>query len=85
MTRMRQVAIQIDSDVLAEVDVLAARDHRSRAEVIRVALGDWLAHQREAAVDVALARGYGERPPGREEEQWAELSVEGLKAAELDW
>jgi hypothetical protein len=53
--------------------------------VIRVALGDWLARQREAAVDVALARGYGERPPGREEEQWAELSVEGLKAAELDW
>lgn len=85
MTNMRQVAIQIDEDVLAEVDQLARDDRQSRAEVVRVAVGEWLARQRDAATDVALARGYGEHPAGQEEHAWAEISVEALRAADLDW
>ena len=34
---------------------------------------------------VALARGYEVTPTGAEEDAWAELSVQGLKAGELDW
>ena len=34
---------------------------------------------------VALARGYEVTPTGTEEDAWAELSVQGLKAGELDW
>ncbi len=34
---------------------------------------------------VALARGHEVTPTGTEEDAWAELSVQGLKAGELDW
>ena len=34
---------------------------------------------------VALARGYEVTPTGTEVDAWAELSVQGLKAGELDW
>ncbi len=85
MTTMRQIAIQIEDEMVAELDRLARDEHRSRAEVVRVAVGEWLARQREAATDAALARGYDDLPPGGDEQAWAELSVDGLRAADLDW
>jgi predicted transcriptional regulator len=82
---MRQVAIQIDAKVVVELDRLAGEGHRSRAEVVRLAVGEWLARQREAATDAALARGYDDLPPGGDERAWADVSVDGLRAADLDW
>ncbi len=82
---MRQIAIQIEDEMVAELDRLARDEHRSRAEVVRVAVGEWLARQREAATDAALVRGYDDLPPGDDEQAWAELSVDGLRAADLDW
>ncbi len=35
-------------------------------------------------MDAALARGYELTPTGTEEDAWAELSVQGLRAGELD-
>ncbi len=85
MARVTQVAFQIDNDTLREIDSLVAREFRSRADVLRTAVHELLARRREAEIDADLAAGYGVQPPGREDEAWAELSVEGLEAARLDW
>ena len=85
MGKTTQVAFQIDDESLAEIDALVTGQYRSRAEVIRVAVHDWLARRRAEQVDAALARGYEVTPTGTEEDAWAELSVQGLKAGELDW
>jgi len=85
MSGATQVAFQIDNETLREIDSLVAREFRSRAEVFRTAVHEWLARRREAEIDADLAAGYGVRPPGREDDAWADLSVEGLAAARLDW
>ncbi len=60
-----------------------AERYRSRAEVIRLAVGEWLASRRAERVDEAVARGYRVTPPGLEEDEWAELSVQVLRPASL--
>lgn len=60
-------------------------EFRSRAEVLRTAVNEIPARRREAEIDAELAAGYGAAPSAQEDEAWAELSVEGLKAADLDW
>src|SRR5262249_55860424 len=76
MGKTTQVAFQIDDESLAEIDALVTSQYRSRAEVIRVALHDWLARRRSEQVDAALARGYEVTPIGPDEDVWAELSVQ---------
>lgn len=85
MRNVKQVALQIDIESLAEIDALTPSEFSSRAEVIRVAVHEWLARRRAAAVDAQLARGYELDPPGAEEDVWASRSLEGLEASELDW
>lgn len=85
MSRSTQVAFQLDDAALAAVDELATERSLSRAAVLRTAVHDLLARQREANIDAALAAGYGHSPPGAETAAWAELSVEGLEAGDLDW
>lgn len=85
MATATQIAFQLDDDSLRQVDELAATRSSSRAEVLRTAVHEMLLRHREAAIDAQLAAGYGERPPDDETAAWAELSVEGLRAADLDW
>lgn len=85
MADVTQIAFQIDNGSLAEIDSLVAARYRSRAEVVRIAVHDWLALRRAEQVDAALEKGYGVQPPGDEENSWAELSIEGLRVGELDW
>ena len=85
MSNVKQVAFQIDTESLAAIDALTPSEFSSRAEIIRVAVHDWLARRRADAVDAALAKGYGISPQGDEEDSWAERSLEGLEAANLAW
>ncbi len=85
MGKAKQVAIQIDVESLNEIDALKGKEFSSRAEVIRVAVHEWLARRRAREVDAALERGYGATPPSGEESVWADLSLEGLQDAKLDW
>ncbi|HEY0813754.1 MAG TPA: ribbon-helix-helix domain-containing protein [Pseudonocardia sp.] len=81
-----QVAFQLDLARLAEIDVLVKEKvFRSRAEALRTAVDEFVARRREERIDAELAAGYGARPPGAEEQAWAELSVEGLRTADLEW
>lgn len=86
MSEATQVAFQIDNQRLAEIDGLVS-DHefRSRAEALRAAVGEFLAHRREARIDAQLEAGYAAVPPGPEDDAWAEASREGLRAADLEW
>lgn len=59
-----QVAFQLDNASLAAVDGLAARERRSRAELLRTAVREFLAERREREIDAQLATGYGQHPPG---------------------
>lgn len=85
MGGVTQVAFQIDNDSLAAVDREARRRAVSRAEVLRLAVHRFLAARREAEIDAQLAAGYGAQPVEGVEDAFAELSVEGLVAADLDW
>jgi len=85
MSKVTQVAFQIDNETLRDIDALVSGEFRSRAEVLRAAVSEMLARRREVEIDAELATGYGVAPPAREDEAWADLSLEGLKAADLDW
>ena len=85
MSKVTQVAFQIDNETLGQVDALVSSEFRSRAEVLRTAVHEMLARRHKAEIDAELAAGYGVRPPAREDEVWADLSVEGLQTADLDW
>lgn len=85
MMKSIQVAFQLPEQDLAAVDKLVPEPFPSRSEVLRLAVQEWLHRRQEAGIDAALAAGYGARPPGEAEGRWAELSVEALARAELDW
>lgn len=85
MGRVTQVAFQLDDDDLGEIDNVASQQSLARAEVLRIAVRAFLAQRREAEIEARLIAGYGDRPPGREDEELAEVSLDGLRAADLDW
>lgn len=85
MAEVTQVAFQLDTAAVETLDALAAETSVSRASLLRTAVAELLARRREAAIDGALERGYGDHRPDNEEDAWAELSKEGLAAADLDW
>jgi predicted transcriptional regulator len=85
MANVTQVAFQLDNESLRRIDELAAAESSSRAEVLRGAVRVLLSRHREAAIDHRLAAGYAATPPAPEEKSWAELSVDGFRAADLEW
>lgn len=85
MSDVTQVAFQLDNSSLAALDALAAAGGRSRAEVLRVAVRELLARTREEQIDAQLAAGYGQQPPTAAEDDLADVSLDGLRAASLDW
>jgi len=85
MGKSKQVAFQIDIDSLNAIDALKGGEFSSRAEIIRTAVEDWLARRRAKLLDEALAKGYRASPQTDETNAWADLSLEGLENAKLDW
>lgn len=86
MQEVTQVAFQLDHQRLVEIDLMVERhEFRSRAEVLRAAVAEFVARRREERIDAQLAAGYAAQPSGAEERSWAELSVKGLRAADLEW
>jgi predicted transcriptional regulator len=85
MPSVTQVAFQLDTESLRRIDELAASESSSRAAILRAAVRALLHQRREAEIDEQLAAGYAADPPAPSEEGFAELSVEGLRAADLDW
>lgn len=84
MGAVTQVAFQLDNASVAAIDAMAARESRSRAEVLRLAVAELLKRQREAEIDAQLEAGYAAVPPNDEDLAFAEVGRKGLKAAKLD-
>jgi predicted transcriptional regulator len=58
----RQVLVQLDDDLVARLDTVAAALDRNRSELIREALAAYLDAGREAAWDARTIRAYLEIP-----------------------
>ncbi len=76
----RQTLVQLSDELLALLDERAARTHRSRSQLIRDAVEQYLAAEREAAIDRAIVEGYT-RTPQDEHDPWAEAAaIESIRA-----
>lgn len=60
----RQTLVQLSAELVAELDARAGRDNVSRSHVIRAAVEEYLASDRERALDAAIVDGYTRFPPG---------------------
>lgn len=85
MSDVTQIAFQIDNESLAVLDEVAEHEAQPRAQVLRTAVREFLMRKREEEIEARLIAGYADHPPGAEEDAFAEVSVEGLQAARLDW
>ena len=74
-----QTLIQLTDDLLEELDAYRVREGRSRSEVVREAIEQYLAGDREAEIDRLLVEAYTRRPP---DDVWGEQAARRLIAAE---
>ena len=58
-----QTLVQFSDDLIERLDRYRAREGRSRSEVIREAVEQYLAADREAAIDRAIVAAYTRQPP----------------------
>ena len=57
-----QTLVQLSDELIAELDARAAREGRSRSELVREALTDYLHGDREAEIDRLIVESYTSRP-----------------------
>lgn len=67
-----QTHVQLTDELLALLDERAGRDGISRSDLIRRAIEDHLAADREAAIDRAIVAGYTKQPQGPD--PWADAA-----------
>lgn len=85
MKNVKQIAFQIDNDELDDLDSHVGDEFRSRAAVIRAAVHEWLKQKRREKVDLLYAQEYARAPETPDEAAFADVSVEALESADLDW
>jgi metal-responsive CopG/Arc/MetJ family transcriptional regulator len=66
-----QTLVQLTDELLAQLDSRAAREGRSRSDLIREALSDYLAAGREAEIDRQIVEAYTLRPQEDLGASWA--------------
>ncbi|MGI8413899.1 MAG: CopG family ribbon-helix-helix protein [Solirubrobacteraceae bacterium] len=74
-----QTLVQLSDALLAQLDERAAREGRSRSELIREALAGYLAGDREADIDRRIVEAYTRQP---QEDLGAMWAVRASLAAE---
>jgi len=62
-----QTLVQLSDELLAQLDARVAREGRNRSELIREALSDYLADDREAEIDRLIVEAYTRQPQTAEE------------------
>jgi predicted DNA-binding protein len=84
MTRT-QTLVQLTDELLERLDDRAAREGRSRSELIREAIRNYLAADREAEIDRLIVEGYTRQPQTADELAFAELGARTMRAAVEAW
>jgi len=78
----KQTLVQLSDDLLARLDGQAAREGRSRSELIREAVEGYLADDREAEIDRQIVESYTREPQAEEDLVLAEWAARRMIAAE---
>lgn len=81
----RQTLVQLTDAIVAELDALAARDNRSRSELIRHAIDELLHAEREREYDRQIVEGYTRMPPTEDELDWARRASFDFGPDEEPW
>jgi metal-responsive CopG/Arc/MetJ family transcriptional regulator len=80
MTMARtQTLVQFSDELLARLDAYRARAGRSRSDVVREAVEQYLAADRESEIDRLIVEGYTRRPPT---DIWGDEAARQMIAAE---
>jgi metal-responsive CopG/Arc/MetJ family transcriptional regulator len=66
-----QTLVQLSDELLAQLDARAAREGRSRSELIREAVAGYLAADREAETDRQIVEAYTRQPQQDLGAEWA--------------
>jgi predicted DNA-binding protein len=74
-----QTLVQLSDELLERLDAYRAREGRSRSEVVREAIEQYLAADREAEIDRLIVEAYTRRPP---EDVWGDEPAKRMIAAE---
>jgi predicted transcriptional regulator len=74
-----QTLVQLTDELLARLDSRSARERRSRSDLIREAVEQYLADGAEGEIDRAIAEGYARQPA---EDLGAEWAARAMIAAE---
>lgn len=79
-----QTLVQLSDELLAQLDSRAAREGRSRSELIRGAVAAYLGADREADIDRRILDGYSRMPAGTggDEDYGHERAARAMIAAE---
>jgi predicted transcriptional regulator len=82
MAQRTQTMVQLNEHLLERLDRRAAREGVSRSQLIRHAVEDFLASDRQAEIDRQVVEGYRRMPQGGEHDvdEWGDL---GLAVATL--
>lgn len=74
-----QTLVQLSSALLTSLDAVAAREGRSRSELIRDAIEHYLRDELEAEIDRRIVEGYTRIPP---EDLWGDTFAKAAIAEE---
>lgn len=74
--------MQLSDELIAELDAVAARERRSRSEIIREAIVLHLGDARVSQIDRQIIEGYTRVPPTAEEVEWADAGGRAMIAEE---
>jgi metal-responsive CopG/Arc/MetJ family transcriptional regulator len=80
-----QTLVQLSDDLLAQLDSRAAREGRSRSDLIREAIAGYLGADREAEVDRLIVEAYIRQPQKPDELAFADLGMQTMLANVESW
>ncbi|HEY1509722.1 MAG TPA: ribbon-helix-helix protein, CopG family [Solirubrobacteraceae bacterium] len=80
-----QTLVQLTDELLERLDARAAREGRNRSELVREAIADYLATDREAEIDRLIVDGYTRQPQTDAELAFADLGTRTMRGAVETW
>lgn len=75
-----QTLVQLSDELLSQLDARVAREGRSRSELIREAISEYLVDDRDAEIDRRIVEAYERRP--QEDLLGADATARAMVAAE---
>jgi Arc/MetJ-type ribon-helix-helix transcriptional regulator len=85
MMARTQTLVQLSDELLAQLDARAVREGRNRSDLIREALSEYLAADRQAEIDRLIVEGYTRQPQTIDELAFTELATRTVFANLEPW